>query len=349
MSGSTSYTGTTTITTPGLQAASLAGVLGAQIQLTSFEIGSDVITPSSAMTGVTSGGVMGTPVYTGTLSQVTYQVQNDSTLIYKITLDPTIGPFTIGNIGLFISNGQAGSGSTLFSITALPSATQKYINNFPTVGNDRVFYIIIQLSGIATITNLTILNTDESALPVLANKTFLPNPSSAPYPVYMLAADSDYGGVPALALRGDSSWYYIPTDFGWSSATTSGNVINLNANLFGSGVTVGQTVYFDTSAHQFLPGDVTIAARVPLGIRGANNSLIMSGGVYTATSNVFSAGILYYADGNPNFGALTTTVNSYPFGYSLSSQAFLITIGGTGGGGGSGVENEAIINPFFYN
>lgn len=227
MSGSSSPG--TVVTLAGAALATAAGISGALIDIVGFQIGSGVIvgTPSNLASGVSSlsyptqTGVDPSTLIAATASMLSYQVVNSNTMLFTITLDSTVGGasgFNVGNIGLYIAN--PGGGYQLFSLTALPAVDFKYANNPPLIGNTRYYNVAIQLTGIASAINISILNVSNYVLPTVANNAALPSVLSAASPVYIVKADSNYNGLTSLALRnsGSTGWDYIPQDFGWALA-----------------------------------------------------------------------------------------------------------------------------------
>lgn len=297
---------TTVITTGGIAAANRAGVYGPKIEVTYFKIGSGIITPDSSMTDVD------TLVYTGTTDQITYQIIDDSNILFKVTLDDSVGDFDIGNVGLFLSDG------TLFALTALPGVTRKVRTNFPTtIGNRRIFNVIIQMSGVTNVTNLTVLIQDEAALPVVQTELSLPPSLVAPYPVYMVSAHTVYGR-PTLALRQNATWYFIPAD------TDGGYGTYISSAFFHPSVMIGDTVCWSAVDDMFIKGDGTDYSKGALGLRGPGDKILTYGDVHIDATNPFVAGTVYYAGTN---GTLTTVKNDFQIGVALNTSALLVTAG----------------------
>jgi len=297
---------TTVITTGGIAAANRAGIYGPKIEITYFKIGSAIINPDSSMTDVTG------LVYTGTTNQITYQVIDDSNILFRITLDDSVGDFNIGNVGLFLSSGD------MFAVTALPGVTSKIKTNFPaTIGNRRIFNIIIQMSGVSNVTNLTVLIQDEAALPVVQTELNLPPANVSPFPVYMVNAHTVYGR-PAFALRYNGVWYYVPAD------TDAGYGTYISSAFFSPAVLPGNTVYWNSTTNKFELGDGTDYTKGAVGIRGLGDKLLTFGDVYIDSSAPFIPFTTYYADIH---GMFTTTKNDFQIGIALSATAVFMTIG----------------------
>lgn len=103
----------TTITDLGIAAALQAGLGGPEIRVDKVKIGSAIIQPNSSMTDVVD------PVWEGNVDYIRYQVQDQRTFTFVVSLDEEIGDFDIGNIGLFLDDG------TMFSITTMVGKREK--------------------------------------------------------------------------------------------------------------------------------------------------------------------------------------------------------------------------------
>lgn len=303
---------TTAITKLGLRQAALAGMYGPQITITGVKIGSNLITATSDMTDVSG------KVWEGGTDYIRYQVLNDSTVLFKVTLSEDIGDFNIGNIGLYLDSGD------LFAIVALPAISEKVKNNPPdVVGNRRIFNIPIVLSGIATITNLSVLIADEASIPVVANETYLPDPLVAPYSAYSVLQHTSFGS-PVLALRADSNWWFIP------SQLSAGSGYQFSSANFDTQdpPAVGDAIRFDRVAGLFRKADATNLTDGYMGFRGPNNTIIIEGRYKDPNSTEenpsFVAGLKYYADGGVQAGKLTVTPTAWYVGMAVDGETLLL-------------------------
>jgi hypothetical protein len=189
---------TTIVTNAGIAAAIAAGNEGPQININGFQIGQDIITPDPTLTAVS------TAVYIGSSSQIQYEILNNNTVVYVITLDETVGDFTIGNIGLFTNTG------TMFAISALPIAEPKLSTSSLGLGTRRIFNIIITLSQLATISEFVIEESQTGNLPEVANETLLPNANTSVYDTYLCDVLNFTGrGFPGLASRFNGQWWFV--------------------------------------------------------------------------------------------------------------------------------------------
>ena len=305
-------TNTTVLTNAGQTDAITNGNNGLKITISSFQIGSALITPAATMTGVTS------LVYTGTTSQITYAA-NASTnqMVLYITLGETVGPFTVGNIGLFLSDG------TMFSITALAIAETKTVTNTTVVpnvvGNTRIFAIPITLTNVQNIINVSSLSPAYASLPSVATEAQLPSVATAPYNAYAINALSKTN-VASIAVNNGASWIQV---LGVTNTTDSAVVVpNLANYLFSEGVAIswsGTTLrlWDPSTTDQFV------------GIVGQND-LVYQDGIFTiSTGTPYTANATYYVGTGVNAGILTTTppisANSFlAVGWGLTTSSILL-------------------------
>lgn len=302
----------TVITKTGLAAAARAGMYGPEIRITGVKIGNNLITPNSSMTDVSG------LVWSGGPESILYQVANESTVIFKITLDQTVGDFDIGNIGLYLESGE------LFCITGLPAKSFKQKQALPeAAGNRRVFNIPIVLSGIATITDLSILIADEANVPTVNTELQLPDPLTAPYSVYEVLNHTQFG-VPVLALRVDSNWWFVPSQLagGQGYQFSSEDFDLIDPPL------VGDAVRYNPETRLFEKANGFLIENGYIGFRGENNSIITTG-IYknqfsTIETPSYVAGVKYYADGGINKGRLTTTPTAWYVGLAVSYNQLLL-------------------------
>ena len=302
----------TVVTDAGINAALQAGLNGPKISVTSVRVGSSIIQPTSDMTDVTN------EVWRGDSSYIQYQIMDERTFLFKITLDESIGDFDIGNVGLFLEDG------TMFSISTLVGPESKIKNNEPVVGNRKIFEIPIVISGLSGLINVNVIVPDESSIPFVNNEESLPAASLAPYSVYEITY-STLLKCPALALRTSTGWAYIPTQ----SADTSSS---FDLNLFMEGIEPGDLVYFDPVAGKFKLADGLDDSKGYLGIRGSANNIVTQGVFINEEYNLV-AGQNYYADGGSNAGKLTTTMNNYYVGYAINEKTLFL-----------GVQSESVNN-----
>jgi hypothetical protein len=219
---------TTIITNTGEGAAVTSGNMGAQIEITSFQIGADLITPLATMTSVTN------LVYTGTASQITYSANaSTATMTFFITLSEAVGDFYIGNIGLFLADG------TMFTLTALATQEYKTATNTavaPAVtGNVRIYAIPIALTNVQNLINVTALFPDYASLPSVATEAQLPAINAAPYNAYLVNALSETN-TSSIAVNNGLEWIQL---YGILNTSDSAVVIPGLANyLFPEGTAI---------------------------------------------------------------------------------------------------------------
>lgn len=185
----------TVITNNGLKKIIEVGSNGPKLSIKSLKIGSDIINPDSSITDVSGF------VWQGDSSFIKYLIQDDNSFIFQITLDETVGDFSIGNIGLYLEDG------TLFALTSFISKEQK-IKTGTVPGNKKVYDIPIQLSGISTILDVQYLMTADASIPVLSNETLLPAVDKTTFSTYAILSFTNKN-VPGFAIRTASGWSYV--------------------------------------------------------------------------------------------------------------------------------------------
>lgn len=298
----------TVITDAGITACINAGLQGPLVKVTSVKVGSSIINPSSTMTDVTS------VVWEGDSSFIQYQLVDERTFLFKVTLDESIGDFNIGNIGLFLEDG------TLFTISTLISPETKIANNATTkpavIGNRKSFEIPISLAGIsgAIDINPTIIIPDESSIPFLQTEEGLPNYQTASFSAYSIIYHTGFKTA-AIALRTPNGWQYV-------TASTSDSSSSFNEGMFDSQVQQGDLVYFDAVSSTFKLADGLDLSKGYIGIRGSANNIINTG-AYVNSKWSLTPGLKYFADTN---GSLTSVANNYLVGIAIDKKTLLLDI-----------------------
>jgi Phage tail-collar fibre protein len=304
-------TNTTVITNAGESAAITAGNNGATITITSFQIGSDLITPSALDTGVS------TPVFIGSANQITYSANvSTNSMVFLITLDETVGNFTVGNIGLFLSDG------TMFTITALAVAESKTATNSngTSPGNVRLYSIPIVLTNVQNIIDVSALFPNFASLPSVATEAQLPAINAAPFNTFLVNTLSKTNAS-SIAVSNGITFIEL---YGILNTSDSAVVIpNLASFFFVEGTAIcwnGTTL---------VPWDPSVAANVFIGIVGQND-LVYRNGVFTiSVGTPYVEGSAYYVGIGINAGVLTTAppLASNVFlqiGFALSTNSILI-------------------------
>lgn len=220
------------------------------ISVSSYKIGS-----AAGFSGDSSAtDVSGTLVYSGEQTQFTTAIDADGNLIFTITLDETIGSFSIGNFLLFTTN-ASGNESSPFIHVILPFALPKTATVGPDPGNVLVFRITVGvIDGTATTTlNVTVADENIGVLPSVANESLLPAPGPSAYQHYVVQ-ELIATNTPALAMRrvSDDTWWgngfvnrIDDHRFGWAFGGFFGDgyQIKTNATVFGG--------FFETASGKF--------------------------------------------------------------------------------------------------
>lgn len=186
----------TIITDFGLKKFITAGTGGPKLNITSVKIGSTILNPTSTMTDVDN------MVWAGDSTYITYQILDDNTFAFVVTLDEGIGNFQVGNIGLFMEDG------TMFCLTTLLYPEQKIANGSRIIGNRLEYVIPILLSGISDAVDVSYLMSAEASLPVVRNENVLPDYRATNFSAYIVMNVSQTG-LPGLAMRTQTGWSYL--------------------------------------------------------------------------------------------------------------------------------------------
>ena len=303
----------TVITDAGISACIRAGMQGPLVKVSSVKIGSSIINPDASMSDVTN------EVWAGDSSFIQYQIMDERTFLFKITLDESIGDFDIGNIGLFLDDG------TMFAISTLISPERKIANNTPTIGNRKIIEIPIVLAGISGVLDVTLLVPDECSLPFVQTEETLPDYQLAPYSVYLVNYHTGLKCA-ALALRTPTGWKYVAAYLDESSAV-------LDEGMFDQDVSPGDLVYFDSVSGLFKKADGTDGSKGYIGVRGGSNTVNYTG-VYVNKDWNLTPGQRYYAGAD---GKLTTTPNDWYVGEAVLPNTILL------GGESETVRNKATV------
>ncbi len=219
-----------TLTNNGIVAALAAQTSGLLINVTNFKIGS-----ASGFTPQVTDVAVHTLVYTGLAGQLTYRINNQNTVIFRVLLDYSVGNFTIGNIGLYLADGS------LFALCALPAQEFKSVSNYPTViGNVKIFDISLNIANSGSLINYTITQSLPAQVPELTFDTSLPPANSTPFTVYFIDMLTTFGNRPGLAWSNGTIWQFFP----FSASSTLSN-LTLVTNSSGSfSVVPLTTIYF---------------------------------------------------------------------------------------------------------
>lgn len=291
------------ITDAGISALLDAGINGPKIEVTHVRIGSDIIAPSASATDVSGF------VWQGDSTYIQYQILDEKTFAFKITLDESIGDFPIGNVGLFLKDG------TMFTISSLITQRTKLKNSGTQVGNREVFMIPIVLSGVSGLIDVTVIVPDEASIPFVQTENDLPDPTLAAYSVYEVVYHTVLKSS-VLALRSNTGWLFVKGQTGSESAS-------FDPGMFEDGVHTGSLVYYDPIAALFRLADGTDKTKGYLGVVGSLYNIV-SNGAFLSTDWSLTPGANYYADGGSNVGGVTTTPNDFYVGKAVTNNILLL-------------------------
>lgn len=290
------------VTDQGITSAIQAGISGPLVKVSHVKVGSSLVIPDSTMTDVPN------IVWEGDSSYIQYQLVDERTFLFKVTLDESIGDFDIGCIGLFLEDG------TMFTISTLIGIEKKIANNAPTVGNRKIFEIPIVLAGISGVLDVTLLVPDECSIPFVQTEASLPNYQVAPFSVYEIMYHTELKTA-CVALRTSTGWKYCVANSGEGG-------ISYDEGMFDQETKPGMPVYFDSVSGTFKPADGTNPNKGYIGIRGTSNNIV-SYGSYTDANLNLTPGFDYYA--GPN-GTITSTPTGYYIGKAITTKSLLVNV-----------------------
>lgn len=295
-----SFAGKTAITDAGITACINAGLKGPLVRVSKVKIGSSLVNPTSTMTDIPD------TVWEGDDSYIQYQLVDEHTFIFKVSLDESIGDFDIGSIGLFLEDG------TLFSVSTLFGVIHKVANNPPAVvGNRQIFRVPIILAGNSANFNISVIKPDESSLPFVQTEASLPPYATAPFSVYSVIYHTGLK-TSAIAIRTPNGWQFCSAS---ESSSTS-----FDEGMFDQSVRYGDLVAFDAVSGTFKLANGFNVNRGYLGIRGSSNNIITCGTVINNNWDL-TAGTNYYSGTG---GGLTTEMNNYYVGRAINNNTLIV-------------------------
>lgn len=316
------YIVSSVITTAGIQAALNAGQNGPYIDITGFRIGSE--SAADGYVALATATDVGGFVYEGSSAQLAYNVVDQDTVIFTIGLDTTVGNFQIGNIALTIANTN-----TPFCIAVYPTQTSKYLSDPPTVvGNILYYKILMRLANVASLLNVTIIESDTASLPEVPTELQLPDAFSSPYNCYMVD-NHTHLGTPTTALRLNGQWYHSAH---YESAGMNDTILPVTSAMFDSTVPLSTfptsaasaVVGYHTQTNKFYKMDNVDVDGVLfcVGVRCSSFQIVTRGLIQIDTTllGTLTTGTVYYAGTGATAGQLTSTPNIFPVGIAVSSN-----------------------------
>lgn len=152
------------ITDVGLAAATLAGPSGPYINIAQFRVGSGF----NYIPNGTETGLAGTTLYTGVPLAFT-QIGVD-TIEVLLVMDPTVGPFNFGEVGIYLSTGE------LFALSVFSTLQEKLNVVGNQAGTRWAIRARLRLAQLPAICTVTILNANQ--LLELPSWAALPSPDN---------------------------------------------------------------------------------------------------------------------------------------------------------------------------
>ena len=305
-----------TITDVGITSIIHTGSEGPQINVNGFRIGSDSIAEGAhALPGDTD---VDNFVYQGLSSQIKYTIIDTDTVMWTVMLDTSVGNFDVGNIGITLEDG------TLFAKAAYPTKSSKYMSNPPTtVGNVKIFKILMRLANVAGMINLTIIESTDSNVPEVPTELNLPPALSSLYDLYMVDNHTQIG-VPTTALRLNGNWFHIPHRINPGQGQ---GVITTSPAKFDSSAPALGPVCYNNSTELFSAADGINTATTLVGIRTSTFEITTIGlvlGTVCGVSGSMTPNTLYYVGTGVHAGSLVTVVTGNPIAIAVSATELYI-------------------------
>ena len=193
------------VTTVGLQAAADAELGGYKLVVPGFKIGSSFgYTPSED-----DENIHGTLLHSGSTSN--FYIDAEGQIHYTCWMNDTVGPFTYGELGLYLEDG------TLFALGTHDTLQVKVNTTSSSRGNVvSIDTIIVLNNSQATITAIINEIAEAKFLRLAGVHNLLP-PLTSPSNAYIIDETDDFGNN-ILAYRAD--------DTAWTFSTHSGRVID---------------------------------------------------------------------------------------------------------------------------
>jgi len=308
------------VTNAGIAAAIAAGSSGPLVQIVGFTIGQ-----SSAADGAyfdPTNTAVDNLQYTGTVSQMTYQVISANAVLFSIVLDQSVGNFNVGQVGIM----QAGG--IMFGKLVYANQTAKFTGSPPvSLGNYLVLEVVLEMNNISSALDLSLIQAQYSSLPEVATELLLPAANTTPYNAWMVD-NHTHLGEPTVALRLGNTWYHVPhhPNPGEAISEFATAPTSFSADL------TGKVVAFNSLTNLIVPANSTnVPAFAPIGVAMSSSRVITVGqipGTAVGLSGALTLFTKYYADGGTNAGKLTTTPNSYPVGVAISTTDIFIDCSG---------------------
>ena len=304
-----SYQLTGVVTNVGISAAISAGRTGPKIDVGGFRIGS--MSAAEGSVALVTDTDVDDFVYAGDLSAITYNQLDQDTVIWRIDLEPGIGDFDVGNLGLVTASGA------LFCKATLPGKSFKYASSPPIVLGNRKFYnIVMRLDNAGNLLNLSIIQSNEASIPETPTELTLPPAVSTPWNIYEVD-NHTHLGAPTTALRLNGDWYHAPHHLNPGEALSEFACIPalFSADLSGKLVALVGGI--------LVPADgINSTPKIPVGVAMNTSRVVITGQLPASVFGISTAltpMTRYYADGGANAGKLTTTPNGYPVAIAVST------------------------------
>lgn len=198
-----------------------AATTAAQFEVNSFKLGSRA--SAQGYTAQSSDTDVSGEIYSSlndVLSTIRYTTSAEGFITFTLSLDHSLGPFDIGNVGLFTADG------TLFAIHSRPTQLTKTATDTDAgiVGDRTVIRMVVRVSGASNKINLTTMTPEDTSIPEVGLEDRLPNARTTNFNTYIVRNRQSGAGKPQMFVSDGQVWSEIGTPAGQATETELGSV-----------------------------------------------------------------------------------------------------------------------------
>ena len=314
------------ITSAGITALSNAISRGTSVNVIGYRIGSRVnFTPASNITNVDTLVFPSTGVATNGLS---YTITNGVTnqVLFRISLNSTLGNFNVGNIGLFIGSTNSPILLAIVTLDETDTKTATVINGAE--GNILTYDMYITVNDIANSINYSLIDSNTNSLlslPTVTDETNLPDVTNTNLKTIIVRSHSSYNNKPVIAQRdttvNPNVWEIITsvltdttlnvttpanesTLLGASRQAIAEAISNINVTVSNASTTVSGIVELATNT-ETQTGTDAVRAVTPAGLASLTATVSRRGLIELATQTEVDSGT------DTSRAVTPATLNSY--------------------------------------
>lgn len=198
----------------------------------------------------------GTVVYVGNASQTSNAFDSDGNVVFSISLDETVGDFTIGNIMVFAAYTNTVDASLVpLWQTSLPTTFEKLRTAGADAGNTVVIRTTVNIEDGSAITSVNVYATNElyGIIPSVATEANLPTPGPSVNPQFVVQELGNTGAPGLAAIKTSTNQWYANGFFqrlddhrlGWAFGGLFGDAYRIKSvsTIFGG--------FFETASGKF--------------------------------------------------------------------------------------------------